>query len=299
MASPLRISIVMPCYNAVTTVERSLKSIIGQAYPNLQLIVMDGASTDGTVEVIKSHSSAISHFESVQDNGQVDALNKGFKRADGDIFAYLCADDEYLPGTFKLVSELAGKKGAVDVFTGGCKRDFNGRETVTTLPNIRFLERLDFTNTIEQPSTFWRSSAHKRAGEFDATFKYAFDWEYWCRLKKSGAKFEAINQPLSVYYFSDTNLTSTGGRKIVDEMYRVVKKYGPNNGSLADIYLWLYETYDLKGVYDHDAVMPKWKRAIFHSTLAALYPIYGRDKIDAYNWNFASRQERGLGWKAG
>ncbi|MCC7253463.1 glycosyltransferase family 2 protein [Hyphomicrobium sp.] len=299
MTELLRISIVVPSFNAASTIGRTLDSIISQNYPNLQLIVMDGASQDGTVAVIKKYADRIASWRSEKDKGQVDALNAGFRIADGDIHGYLCADDEFMPHTLATVAEAAASRPDIDVFTGGCQRDFNGSATVVTLPDKRFLERLDIVNTIEQPSTFWRAASHKAVGEFDLSFRYAFDWEYWCRLKKAGFKFAAIEEPLSVYHFSDSNLTSTGGRKIVDEMYRIVKSYGPRGGALADVYMWLYEVFDLRGYYDHHTEMPAWKRTLFYSCLVALYSVYGREYIDSYNWNFASRQERGLGWKAG
>jgi len=170
---------------------------------------------------------------------------------------------------------------------------------VITEPPDDFFERLDFTNTIEQPSSLWRAEAHHRAGLLDLTYKYAFDWEFWCRLKRTGSKFGRISDPLSIYFFSNDNLTSSGGTKIADEMYRVIKEYGPYNGRISDIYRFLYRSFDLRGYYDDDAELsiPEWKRRIFHGVLQLLYQRYDKDVINAYNWNFASRQERGLGWQ--
>lgn len=293
-----RISLVVPARNAADTIARALDSIVAQAYPNLQLIVMDGASTDGTQDVIARYGPRIDHWVSEPDRCQAHALNKGFAAADGDIFGYLCADDELLPGALERMAAVFMADPCADVVTAGCERVFPGDRCVATAPDARFFERLDFVNTLEQPSTLWRAWAHRRAGRFDESYRYAFDWEFWCRLKRAGAHFVALPEPVSRYYFSNTNLTSTGGRKIADEMYRVIKTYGPYEGRLADVYRFLYTTFDLRGYYDADRFDKKPKALVkaHHAFLRALYAVFDRETINAYNWNFASRQERGAGW---
>lgn len=293
-----RISIVVPCFNAAATLEATLLSLFEQDYPDLQIIVMDGGSKDGSVEIIERHADRLAFWASEKDEGQVDALNKGFSHADGAIYGWLCADDCLLPGALhRVVREFAADE-TIDVVTGGCKRDFDGKSVVYTQPGDHFLERLFVANTIEQPSTFWKADLHRKVGAIDGSMRYAFDWELWCRFKKAGARWKAIPDLLSVYYFSTTNLTSTGGRKIVDEMYRIVKTYGPYDGRLADAYMFLYKNFDLRGFYDKETrnALPAWKLAIFYAALRWLYRRYDRDSINAYNWNFASRQERGLSW---
>lgn len=293
-----RLTMVIPAYRAGETIERTLLSILEQDYPNLQLIVMDGGSQDGTVDILRRYDAEIDYWVSEKDKCQADALNKGFARAEGDIHGWLCADDALLPGALDKLVDYLERHPDIDVVTGGCKRDFNGRTEVFTEPAPDFYERLDFTNTIEQPSTLWRASAHARAGALDLTYRYAFDWEFWCRMKQTGALFGRITDPVSVYYFSDDNLTSSGGTKIAEEMYRVVKTYGPYGGRIADVYRYLYYTFDLKGYYDQgiDHGIPSWKRGIFHAVLRYFYTRYDQATVNAYNWNFASRQERGLGW---
>lgn len=293
-----KVSIVVPAFRAAATLARTLDSLAAQDYPNLQIIVMDGGSQDGTVEILQRYADRLHHWESQPDKGQVDALNKGFRLADGEIFGWLCADDTLLPGAIsRLVSVLAADP-RIDVVTGGCKRDFNGTHEVITQPPEDFYDRLGQNNTIEQPSTLWRAALHRRIGELDGSFRYAFDWEFWCRMKAAGARFMRITDPISVYYFSDSNLTSTGGSKIADEMYRIVKTHGPYGGRIADVYRFLYRTFDLKGYYDPEFqdTIPAWRRRLFHLTLRYLYARFDEAAINGYNWNFASRQERGLGW---
>lgn len=297
-AGPPKVSIVVPAFRAAATLARTLESLVSQDYPNLQIIVMDGGSQDGTVEILHRYERHLAHWESRPDKGQVDALNKGFRIADGEILGWLCADDTLLPGGIKRLASVLVSDPYTDVVTGGCKRNFNGTHEVITEPPDDFFERLGQNNTIEQPSTLWRASLHRRIGELDGSFRYAFDWEFWCRMKSSGARFARIIDPISIYYFSDSNLTSTGGSKIADEMYRIVKTYGPYGGRIADVYRFLYRTFDLKGFYDpeYQNTIPAWRRRLFHMTLRYFYARYDEAAINAYNWNFASRQERGLGW---
>lgn len=293
-----RISLVVPAFRAGATIERTLKSILAQNYPDLQLIVMDGGSQDGSVEIIKRYEASIAYWVSEPDKGQVDALNKGFARADGELYGWLCADDELMPGALLRVGDEFRARPDMDVLTGGCARNFNDKFRVETIPDPNFLSDLGFKNTIEQPSTFWRAVNHKAAGPLDGSYRYAFDWEYWCRLRAFGATFHAIPDILSLYHFSDDNLTSTGGRKIADEMYRIIRTYGPYQGRIADTYRFLYKTFDLRGFYDKEnrETLPAWKKSLFHTVLRFLYWRYDAHTINSYNWNFVSRQERGMGW---
>jgi len=293
------ISLVVPCFRAAGTLERALQSIWVQNYEPLELIVIDGAGGDGAAELLKSWDDRIDFWVSEPDRCQAHALNKGFARARGEIFGWLCADDELAPGALARIAQAFAADPGADVVTGGCRRDFNdGADQVVTTPEPRFFEKLDFMNTIEQPSTFWRAHAHRAAGRLDESYRYAFDWEFWCRLKRTGARFEAIDDVLSVYYFSEDNLTSSGGRKIADEMYRVIRTYGPYGGRIASVYRFLFDTFDMKGYYDADTRgrIPKWRRGLHYGVLRLLYAAFDRESVNAYNWNFASRQERGLGW---
>jgi len=293
-----KISIVVPSYKAAATLERTLLSLLNQNYPRLQIIVFDGGSEDGTVEILQRYDEQIDFWVSEPDEGQVDALNKGFRKADGEYFGWLCADDELELGALTKFVETFNDHPEADVVTGGCIRDFNGEYQVTTAPADDFYHKLSVTNTIEQPSTLWRRTTHLTAGELDGSYKYAFDWEFWCRMKRNNSVFRKIDQPLSVYYFSDDNLTSTGGTKIANEMYRIIKSYGPYNGRIADAYRLLYRHFDLKGFYDKEQQEARktWRNKVFGIVLRLMYMRYDRDTVNAYNWNFASRQERGLGW---
>lgn len=291
-----RISLVVPSFNAVRTVERTLRSLLDQGYPALQLICVDGASRDGTVEILERHRPALAHLVSEPDRGPADALNKGFRLADGELLGWLNADDALAPGALRTVARAFLAHPEADVVTGGCYRFYADGSRVETAVPDRFVERMALRNPLEQPSTFWRAAVHRAAGELDASMTYAFDWEWWNRLLVHGARFVRIPEVLSHYYFSEDNLTSRGGQKVVEEMYRITRRYGPFGGRVADVYRFLYRHLDLRGWFDAPRTLPPVKRWVFRATLSGVRLLFGRDVRDGYNWNWASKQARGLVW---
>ncbi|HET6413017.1 MAG TPA: glycosyltransferase family 2 protein [Anaeromyxobacter sp.] len=291
----LRVSIVTPSFNAVNTIGRTLRSIKLQAYPNLQVICVDGGSTDGTQKVIELFRDLVTWFVSERDDGVAQAINKGFQQADGDIFCWLNADDELAPGALRAVARVFCDNPETDVVTGACRRFFpDGSSLVTQVPD-RFLSVMALRNDVEQPSTFWRAALHRKAGELDESYRLAFDWEWWNRLRARGARFARLSEVLSHYYFSDNNLTSRGAQKVVDEMYRVTAAYASRR--IANAYRFLYRTFDLRGFYDPPfRELAVVRRFVFGTTLSAMRRLYGREVIQSYNWNWASKQVRGVVW---
>jgi len=293
-----RISIVVPSYNAGATIGRALRSLAAQKYPNLQVICVDGKSNDNTLAQIGQFHSIVSDVISEPDKNIADALNKGFRKATGGIFGWLCADDELAPDALFITMKACDRCPEADVVTGGCRRFYaDGSEEITTPPND-LQKVISMKNYVEQPSTLWKKTLHRRAGELDISFNLAFDHELWCRFDSCGANFLGIPDVLSHYYFSDSNLTSVGGHRLVREMYRITKKYGPYRGLTADIYRILYHVFDLNGYFDHDSInkIPSWKRSLFRHVQSAIKACFGETIIENYNWSFASKQERGICW---
>lgn len=295
-----KISLITPCLNSASTIERTLQSVQRQHYANLEYIVCDGASSDGTLEVLRRYERdrLIDHLRSEKDTGVANAINEGFERATGEIFCYLNADDTLEDGCLNFVADYFSSHPKIDVFTGGCRRVFaDGSETITNPPEGEYVSTVALRNYFEQPSTFWRAAAHRAAGKLDETYHLAFDWEWWNRLNASGARFGYTARVLSVYYFSDDNLTSRAGQRVIDEMYRVTKSYAPKRGEIADVYKLLFNVFDMNGFYDRPfAELPAIRQVVFGAALAVLYAIYGREAVNAYNWNWASKQIRGVTW---
>ena len=292
---PMKISLITACLNADKTIERTLKSIEAQNYPTLEYIIYDGGSTDDTLKIIERNRHIITKVISEKDKNVPDAINKGFRHASGEIFCYLNADDCYEPETLLHVANTFSKNPTIDVITGGCKRIFaDGSELITQVPDS-FLRLVSMRNDIEQPSTFWRASAHHKAGELDVSLFLAFDWEWWNRLHKTKARFLVVPNVLSVYYFTDDNLTSKAGKRVINEMFLITKRYGPMG--IAYIYQFLFHVFDMHGFYDIPfRELSRLKQWFFGGTLVFLFKLFGRDNVSAYNWNWASKQIRDIVW---
>jgi glycosyltransferase involved in cell wall biosynthesis len=294
-AETTTISLVTPCLNAASTIERTLESIADQNYPRLQYIVCDGGSTDGTLEILRRYEGIIDILIVEQDKNVAEALNKGFARATGDIRGYLNADDCLTPDALRKVAALFGRSADIDVVTGSCQRWYeDGTGVVTKVPD-RYLRVIALRNDIEQPSTFWRASIQEKAGPFDDNLGLAFDWEYWNRLKIVGARFHRTDKLLSIYHFSKTNLTSRAGFLAIKEMYEVTRRYA--GLAIADAYMTLFEEFDIKGFLDAPPEdMPPNERAAFEAKMDIYRTSFGSDVVENYNWNWASKQIRGVKW---
>lgn len=291
-----RISLVVPSFDSAATIERTLESLRAQQYPNLEVFWIDGGSTDGTLERVRPYLTMFEWWVSEPDRGQAHALNKGFQLASGEIFGWLCSDDELAPGALQKVSRLFAEHPEANLLTGGCLRKFSDGTVIRTEPEPRALDRVSYFNGLEQPSTYWKASLHRIAGELDENLHLAFDWAWWNRLKLAGGRLFTTPEVLSYYYFSATNKTSTGGTRVAKEMYRVIKQFGPLRGYLADIYLFLYRQFDLHGCYDTPPTPTRVRRWLFRRTLRLLRTAFGQELIYSYNWNFASKQQRNLCW---
>jgi glycosyltransferase involved in cell wall biosynthesis len=189
-----RITLITPSLNQGHFIERTIRSVLEQEYPNLEYIVADGGSTDLTQDILREFSGRLVWF-SEKDNGQVDAINKGLVMSSGEILSYLNADDILLPGSLQRVADNFVQNPEALWFTGLCKiinhEDVEIRRAVTFYKNLwlRGLRlnlsnhsTLLLVNFISQPATFWRKSAMERIGTLDETLNYVMDYDYWLKL---------------------------------------------------------------------------------------------------------------------
>jgi len=294
--SPLRFTIVIPNYNGAAALERAIRSVVSQQYSNVQLIIADGGSDDSSHDIIHRYAS---HFDGIicrKDQGQADALNFAFQRANGDIHAWLCSDDELLPGALVHVADIFAREPHVDVVAGASERVFEERASYVFFVPPDAWRKMTAQNVFDQPSVFWRSALHRRVGALDTSFNLAFDWDFWCRMRSQGARLHVTDCVLSRYYFSGTNKTSVAGVGHVDEGFRIVHRYGPYNGALARAYRALYRHFDLFGCMDRPPSSPRIRYAAYRCCRRALVCLLGKDWIDLYPWHFASLQQRKKTW---
>ncbi len=180
------VSIVTPSYNQGYFLEETILSVLSQDYPNLEYLIVDGGSTDDSAEVIQRYSNRLAWWVSEPDQGQTDAINKGFAHAQGEIFAWLNSDDTYLPGAIsRAVNFLQANQHVAMVYADANLVDDHGA------PIGRFPARQTDLNKllrgsvhIPQQTTFFWSRYWKQVGPLDPTFQFAMDYDLWVRLAK-------------------------------------------------------------------------------------------------------------------
>jgi glycosyltransferase involved in cell wall biosynthesis len=179
-----RISIITPSFNQVRFIEKTLVSVISQGYPNLEYIVMDGGSTDGTVEIIKRYSRQLTHWVSAPDDGQADAIRRGFELSTGEIMGYVNSDDLLLPGSLEYVAWQFRQHPEAGFLAGGFSDiDEHGHVTWCHWPITPTFERLLLAGFyVGQPACFWTRQAYQRAGGIDASFKFTLDHDLFLRI---------------------------------------------------------------------------------------------------------------------
>jgi glycosyltransferase involved in cell wall biosynthesis len=195
------LSIITPSYNQAAFLERTLRSVLDQGYENLEYIVVDGGSTDGSVEILKRYSDQLAWWVSEPDAGQTDALNKGLRDATGDIVAYINSDDYYLPGALDAAVEALRRSDALWVVGAARYVDKDDNPKTLWRPHLPTTGRhwwlLDPWG-VPQAATFWRREAFERFGLFREDMHYVFDTEYGLRLAFAGELPELIDRELAV-----------------------------------------------------------------------------------------------------
>lgn len=233
MKSPL-ISVVIPSYNKVKYIKKTLDSIFYQKNANFEVIIQDGGSTDGTLGIIKKYAkkySLLVRYESKKDGGQLNAINLGLKKAKGDIVTYINADDEYEKGAFQSVAEHHIENPEALWFAGKC-RIINEKGTEiakfwtfckNSLLKINSKFLLLFTsNYMSQPSVFLTNKAYKKYGPFIGNSKFVYEYDLWLKLSKVSMPL-IINKYLSKFRISSDNISSVSYNDLFDFDLKVVR----------------------------------------------------------------------------
>jgi glycosyltransferase involved in cell wall biosynthesis len=219
------ISIVIPSFNQGKYIEQTIHSIVGQQYPNLEIIVIDGGSTDETLEILEKYKDVFTYCVSEPDNGQAHAINKGFRQANGSILAWLNTDDMYLPCALLKVAQIFQEMQEPGLVYGSCLYFLEGeRKAVNCIAPQFSVDRLTYDDYIVQPSTFWSRSLWEKVGELNESYNYVLDWDWFIRATKV-CDFIPVQDCLSVYRAHSEHKTGTGGMKRAKEIVEVVENY--------------------------------------------------------------------------
>lgn len=188
-----RISVVTACFNAAAYIDATLRSVLDQGYPELEYIVIDGGSTDGTCEIIERYKDRLSYYVSEPDGGQYEAIQKGLSIATGEVMCWLNADDVFLPWTLSLVGEIFTAHPEVGWITG-LPGFLNRRGQMTSVyGSVAAYPRHfiangwynhDLGGYLQQESMLWRRSLWNKAGGLDLSLRYAADYELWARFAR-------------------------------------------------------------------------------------------------------------------
>ena len=250
--SPL-VSIITPSFNQARYLEATIQSVLEQDYPRIEYIIVDGGSSDGSVDVIKKYAGRLAWWVSEQDKGQTDAINKGFNRASGEILAWLNSDDTYNPGAVSAaVKYLTENPDVAMVYAncnyineqGGVIGKFNSAQTDHRRLREGYVH-------IPQQTMFFRANYWKELGPLDPSFYFAMDYDLWTRIAARAPIKYLAGQTWANFRIHTSGKTTSADDRCWPEMLRVHYRDG---GGFFSIIVAKY--------YLRKIIGPLWKRRI-------------------------------------
>ncbi len=291
------VSIVTPTFNHARYIEATIRSVLNQNYPNLQYVVMDGASKDGTVEILKKYASVGGlpasagstnfSWQSAPDQGQADAINKGFARCTGEIIAWLNSDDCYKPGAILAAATYLRDHPTIPLVYGNAEFIRPDGSYLCPCANTEPFSRhrlVHYSDYIVQPSTFFRLSAFQAVGGLDTSLHYAMDYDLWLKLS-AGQELAYVPQVWSQYRWLGENKSATGSWKRIEEVRQVAKRHGSNR---------LPAYFRLEAVNLHvQSARASWRKGEVGSAAVSLaYAIANTISSPRALWSLLHRQTR-------
>jgi Glycosyltransferases involved in cell wall biogenesis len=210
MQSLPRISVVTPSFNQAQYLPQTIHSVLDQQYPNLEYIIMDGGSTDGSVDIIKHNANRLTSWESKRDKGQADAIYRGFEKSTGDILCWINSDDYFLKGALTHVAETFRRFPEAQWLIGGCVIVRASGKPITKVYGYTptFDSLLHAGMLFCQMSCFWRREVFFKVGGFDTKLQFCFDYDLFLRLSQIGVP-ATNHRILSAYRVQDASKTAT------------------------------------------------------------------------------------------
>ena len=227
-----KISIVTPSFNQGQFLEETIKSVIEQNYPNLEYIIIDGGSTDNSIEIINNYKNFLKYWESKNDLGQANAINKGLMKSTGDIISYLNSDDRYIPNIFFTMSEIFRLNSNYKWIAGNVLfTDYKG-EIITRKKPLFSPYILHFgSSSLYQPSVFLKKEIISEIGLLNESFHAVMDQEWFCRISE---KYYPLIVDIDFSYFrwhekskSSSSKKSAYYKRLIEEKRIIITKYQP------------------------------------------------------------------------
>lgn len=240
-----RITLITASYNKEAYIEEAIRSVLLQNYPNLEYIIIDGASTDNSIEIIKKYKKWLAYWVSEPDQGQANAINKGIKKASGEIVSWVHADDMLFPGAcYEMAKAFMAHPDAALIYGEGAKIDKNNKVVKKVLSRKYNPDLLKTKCYIFQPSTFLKKCAISDAGALDESLHYWMDWDLYLRICKNYPA-KNIEQQIGMWRTHEGTKTLTGE---YSEQRREIALIGKKNNGLFDrnnVTFWLLNAFNL------------------------------------------------------
>lgn len=242
-----KISIITPVYNNAAYIENCIKSVLNQDYPHLEYIIIDGGSTDGTVDIIEKYAHQLAYFVSERDRGQTQALNKGFARATGSIYAWLNADEQYLSGTLHEVGQTFSNHLGLDFFYGNRivvnenLVEIGRKKWASMHPKWRLLCP---GRVLPTDASFWRAGIHRQTGELDEKNfpEFGMDIDWFLRLSLHIKKWKYTIKYFSAYMERPDRMSQIGKKSrpnLAAENHHLARKLLFQSCTHSQIKIWL------------------------------------------------------------
>jgi glycosyltransferase involved in cell wall biosynthesis len=228
-----KISVITPSFNQGLFLERTIKSVLDQNYPNLQYMIIDGGSTDNSVSIIKKYESSLYYWVSEPDQGQADAINKGLRRATGEWIAWQNSDDIYYPGVFNQLAKTAELHPEVGLIIGNMMLIDAEDRTLRDLHYVRptYHSMVAEGMVLANQAAFWRRSLHERIGYLDEHMNYSLDYEWFLRVTRVCRTYH-VNRMWGGFRIHNMAKTSSPKRMFVKENQLILAKELKSRGFL-------------------------------------------------------------------
>ncbi len=255
---PPLVSIITPSFNQARYLEATMQSVLAQDYPRIEYLIVDGGSTDGSVDIIKKHESKLAWWVGEKDKGQTDAINKGFARANGEILAWLNSDDTYNAGAVSAAVEYLQEHPEVGMVYSDCNYINEEGQVIGKFPAAQTDQRRLRAGYVHIPqqTMFFRADLWKQVGPLDPSFYFAMDYDLWTRIAARSQIKYLPGQTWANFRLHTSGKTIAADDRCWPEMIRVHYRDG---GSFFSIIVAKY--------YVRKLIAPLWnrrRRNMFH-----------------------------------